>query len=74
MGASLVASLRAGLLGLGLAVLIYVLWKVSLRIYGIILPEKFSSFLIMCSGLLLWSVWFAVAQVILIAYDELTVR
>jgi hypothetical protein len=74
MGNSLYVSLRAGLLGLSVAGLIYLLWKVSLRIYGIVLPEKYGDLCILFSALLLWSVWFTVGQIILVAYDELTVH
>ncbi len=74
MAASPEVSVRAGLIGLFLAFLIYFLWKASVRLCGILLPDKYSGFVIMCSGLLLWAVWFAVAQVIVIAYDEVTVH
>jgi hypothetical protein len=71
MGTSLHTSIRAGLTGLFLAFLIYILWKTSLRIHGFILPERHGDLVIATCGVLLWVVWFAVAQVILIAYDEL---
>jgi len=69
--ASPITSVRAGLVGLLIALFIYLLWKISLRLHGTILPEKYSRFFITFSGVLLWAVWFSMAQVILIAFDEL---
>jgi hypothetical protein len=66
-------TLRAGLIGLMVAFLIYSLWKISARFHGVVLPEKYGDILILLSGILLWIVWFTIAQVILIAYDELNV-
>jgi hypothetical protein len=42
--------------------------------HGIVLPEKHSSFFVLLSGVLLWIVWFAVAQTILITIDEITIH
>ena len=67
-------ALRAGLIGFSLAIIIYSIWKVSLRMHGIVLPEKHSSFFVLLSGVLLWIVWFAVAQTILITIDEITIH
>jgi len=74
LNASPFSILRSGLIGLCLAFLIYFLWKLSLRLHGIILPERNNALFIMVSAILLWITWFTVAQVILIAYDELTIR
>lgn len=71
MSASLYTTVRAGLTGLILASLIYLVWKISLRMHGYILPERYGDIVVAAFGILLWIVWFAVAQVILIAYDEL---
>ena len=50
--------------------MIYFLWKISIRLSGFLSPEKYSDLLIAAFGILLWAIWFAVAQVILVAYDE----
>ena len=70
MNASPFISLRAGFVGLLLACTIYTLWKVSIRFYGNVLPERYSGLFIMLSGISLWIIWFIAVQVILIAYDE----
>ena len=71
MSASFLAAIRAGFTGLLLATFIYVLWKFSLRLHGFIISERYGYLVITTFGILLWIVWFGVAQVILIAYDEL---
>ncbi len=71
MGASLYASVRAGLVGLFLALLIYILWKISLRLYGNIVHERHADLVISAFAILLWVAWFGITQIILIAYDEL---
>jgi len=68
--APLAIAIRSGLAGLSVAFLIYVLWKISLRVYGIVLPERYGDLVIGAFAILLWVIWFGVAQVILIACDE----
>lgn len=72
MGASPSFAVRAGLMGLILAVLIYVLWKTTIRLHGFIMPERYGFFVMTAFGIILWIVWFFIAQVILIAYDEMS--
>jgi chromate transport protein ChrA len=70
MSSSFFLALRAGLTGLISATMIYFLWKISIRLSGFLLPEKYSDLVIAVFAILLWTIWFAVAQVILVAYDE----
>ncbi len=73
MQSSVFLSLRAGLTGLVVAAFIYLLWKISLRIHGFVLPERYGDLVIAACGILLWIIWFGMAQVILIAFDETNV-
>jgi small-conductance mechanosensitive channel len=70
MSSSLYVSFRAGLTGLFAATVIYLLWKINLRINSPTLPEKYGDLVMWAFGTVLWTIWFGIAQVILIAYDE----
>jgi hypothetical protein len=65
-------ALRSGLLGLGLACFLYVLWKVDCRLHLNVRPNRNADRIILVLGILLWLVWFTTCQMILIAREEVT--
>jgi hypothetical protein len=63
-------ALRSGLVGLGIACLVYLLWKIECRLNRAVKPDRNSDRIILLLGILLWLVWFSTCQMILIASDE----
>jgi hypothetical protein len=65
-------SFRSGMLGLTVACLIYVFWKVDFWLGGPCKPDRRGAGLIYVLGVFLWLAWFSLSQMILIAQDEIT--
>jgi len=67
---SLFVAARSGLIGLIVACIIYVLWKIDYRLTAPTRPDSRADVLIMILGILLWLAWFSTGQMIFIANDE----
>lgn len=61
---------RSGLVGLFVACVLYVLWKIDCRINRNFKPDRNTDMIIFMLGTLLWLVWFSTCQMILVARDE----
>ena len=70
MKVALFNSICAGILGLSVACYIYLLWKISLRFDRVILLEPYANLVIVAFGILLWTVWFGIGQILITAYGE----
>jgi hypothetical protein len=64
--------IRAGLVGLVIACIVYVLWKIDCRLNRNIKPDRGADVIILLFGVMLWFVWFTTCQMILIAGDEVS--
>jgi hypothetical protein len=70
-GGSLVASAaRSGLVGLGVAAIIFLLWRLDCSLGRAPQRSSAANALIYLLGAALWLVWLAAAHVFIMAYDE----
>jgi hypothetical protein len=65
-------ALRSGIVGLVLACILYVLWKIDCRLHKNLRPNRNEDTIILMLGMLLWLAWFTTCQMILIARDEVS--
>ena len=72
LGTTALHALRSGLVGLTLACILYVLWKIDCRLNKNIRPDRNADRIILMLGILLWLAWFMTCQMILIARDEVS--
>jgi hypothetical protein len=67
-------AMRSGLVGLLIACLIYILWKLDFWMGKPLKPDRNGAKCISILAMLLWLAWFALSQMIFIASDEVNPR
>lgn len=69
-GHALMLALRSGIVGISLACIVYVLWKLDCRYNHDLKLDRNAKRLVLLLGVMLWTVWFCNCQIVMIASEE----